>query len=32
MVITRKEGPPVPEPYVIDLAKSPEVSIVDIIS
>lgn len=32
MVITRKEGPPVIEPYIIDLAKHPELSIVDIIS
>lgn len=32
MVITRKEGPPVLGPYIIDLAKNPKISIVDIIS
>lgn len=32
MVITRKEGPPVLEPYEIDLSKNPQYSIVDIIS
>jgi len=31
-VITRKEGPPVLEPYEIDLSKNPEYTIVDIIS
>lgn len=32
MVITRKEGPPVFEPYEVDLSKNPEYNIVDIIS
>lgn len=32
LVITRKEGPPVLEPYEIDLMENPSVSIVDIIS
>ena len=31
MVIARKEGPPVYEPYEVDLARNPEVSIIDII-
>lgn len=31
-VITRKNGPPVLTPYVLDLQKNPSVSIVDIIS
>lgn len=32
MVITRKDGPPVLEPYEIDLMKNPTVFIVDILS
>ena len=31
-VITRKNGPPVLDPYVLDLQKNPTVFIVDIIS
>lgn len=31
-VITRKNGPPVLNPYIVDLQKNPTVSIVDIIS
>jgi len=31
-VITRKEGPPVLEPFEIDLSKSPEYTIIDILS
>ena len=32
MVITRKDGPPVLDPYEIDLTENPSVNIVDIIS
>ena len=31
MVIARKGGPPVIEPYEVDLAKNPQISVVDII-
>jgi hypothetical protein len=32
MVITRKDGPPVLEPYEIDLMENPTIFIVDILS